>query len=114
MALLPGVGAKGRAALNHVGRRLAPYLRYFSSHRPTDDHGVRPAVMVVFDGEIAAHPLPARGAGGDPRMARVTRASLWVSHRGGRGRPGAAGTRLARPGGRLGVAPGPAAPMKDE
>ena len=22
--------------------RLAPYLRYYSSHRPTDDHGVRP------------------------------------------------------------------------
>ena len=33
--------------------RLAPYLRYFFSHRPTDDHGVRPAVLVVFDDEIA-------------------------------------------------------------
>ena len=33
--------------------RLAPYLRYYSSHRPIDDHGVRPAVLVVFDDEIA-------------------------------------------------------------
>ena len=23
--------------------RLAPYLRYYASHRPTDDHGARPA-----------------------------------------------------------------------
>ena len=34
--------------------RLAPYLRYYSTHRPTDDHGVQPAVLVVFDDEIAA------------------------------------------------------------
>ncbi len=33
--------------------RLAPYLRYYSSHRPTDDHGVQPAVLVVFEDEIA-------------------------------------------------------------
>ena len=33
--------------------RLAPYLRYYSSHRPIDDHGVSPAVLVVFDDEIA-------------------------------------------------------------
>ena len=34
--------------------RLSPYLRYYSTHRPTDDHGVRPAVLVVFDDELAA------------------------------------------------------------
>ena len=34
--------------------RLAPYLRYYSTHRPTDDHGVRPAVLVVFDDGLAA------------------------------------------------------------
>ncbi len=33
--------------------RLAPYLRYYSSHRPTDDHGTRPLVLVVFEDEIA-------------------------------------------------------------
>ena len=33
--------------------RLAPYLRYYSSHRPIDDHGAKPAVLVVFDEDIA-------------------------------------------------------------
>ena len=37
-----------------MAARLAPYLRYYSSHRPTDDHGVQPTVMVVFDDDIAA------------------------------------------------------------
>ena len=34
--------------------RLAPCLRYYSTHRPTDDHGVLPAVLVVFDDDLAA------------------------------------------------------------
>ena len=33
--------------------RIAPYLRYYSSHRPTDDHGSQPIVLVVFEDEIA-------------------------------------------------------------
>ena len=33
--------------------RLAPYVRYYSTHRPTDDHGVRPNVLVVFDDDLA-------------------------------------------------------------
>ena len=33
--------------------RIAPYLRYFSSSRPTDDHGFQPVVLVVFEDEIA-------------------------------------------------------------
>ena len=33
--------------------RIAPYLRYFSSSRPTDDHGSQPLVLVVFEDEIA-------------------------------------------------------------
>ena len=91
--------------------RLAPYLRYYSSHRPTDDHGVRPSVLVVFDDEIAqTHFL--RVAREEMRAAGGT-VPLWVSHSGDRGRPGAAGTRMALPR-RPAVAPGPAAPMKDE
>ena len=35
-------------------RRLAPYLRYYSTQRPADDHGTAPAVLVVFDDPIAA------------------------------------------------------------
>ena len=34
--------------------RLAPYLRYFATHRPVDDHGVLPTVLVVFEDELAA------------------------------------------------------------
>ncbi|MCY3505361.1 MAG: replication-relaxation family protein [Chloroflexi bacterium] len=37
-----------------MAARLAPYLRYYTSYRPTDDHGVRPAVLVAFEDEIAA------------------------------------------------------------
>ncbi len=60
--------------------RLAPYLRYYSSHRPIDDHGTRPAVLVVFDDEIAqTHFL--RVAREEMRAERVT-VPLWVSHKG--------------------------------
>ena len=33
--------------------RIAPYLRYYYSHRATDDHGSRPILLVVFEDEIA-------------------------------------------------------------
>ncbi len=36
-----------------MAQRLAPYLRYYSFHRPTDDHGHRPLVLVVFDDPVA-------------------------------------------------------------
>ena len=38
-----------------MAQRLAPYLRYYSirSHRPLDDHGATPYVLVVFDDDIA-------------------------------------------------------------
>ena len=59
--------------------RLAPYLRYFSSHRPTDDHGTRPAVLVVFDDDIArTHFL--RVAREETHESRVN-VPLLVSHR---------------------------------
>ena len=62
-----------------MAARLAPYLRYYASRRPTDDHGAQPQVLVVFDDELAAtHFL---------RVARVemgrakVEVPLWVSHR---------------------------------
>ena len=62
-----------------MSERLAPYLRYFSSLRPTDDHGTRPSVLVVFDDGIAmTHFL--RVAREEMRAERVT-VPLWVSHR---------------------------------
>ena len=33
--------------------RIAPYLRYYSSHRPIDDHGAAPFLLTVFDDPIA-------------------------------------------------------------
>ncbi len=35
--------------------RLAPYLRYFSTRRPLEDHGVIPSVLVVFEHDLTAH-----------------------------------------------------------
>ncbi len=35
-----------------MAQRLAPYLRYYSSRRPADDHGGRPLVLVVFDDPV--------------------------------------------------------------
>ncbi len=37
-----------------MASRLAPYLRYYSSTRPVDDHGAVPSVLLVFDEELAA------------------------------------------------------------
>ena len=62
-----------------MAQRLAPYLRYYSTPRPTDDHGVRPAVLVVFDEDIAAgHFLRLA----EREMQRAgTQVPLLVSHR---------------------------------
>ena len=62
-----------------MSARLAPYLRYYSSHRPIDDHGTRPSVLVVFDDEIA-HTHFLRVAREEMRAERVT-VPLWVSHK---------------------------------
>ena len=73
------MGAPRRAALDHVGAP-GPYLRYFSSHRPTDDHGTRPAVLIVFDDEIVqTHFLRVARERMDQSRVDVP---LWVSHRG--------------------------------
>ena len=61
-----------------MAARLAPYLRYYSTQRPTDDHGVRPEVLVVFQDELAAtHFL--RVAETEMERARVE-VPLCVSH----------------------------------
>ena len=59
--------------------RLAPYLRYYSSHRPTDDHGVRPAVLIVFDDDIAATNF--LGVASEEMDRAKVDLPLWVSHR---------------------------------
>ncbi len=62
-----------------MATRIAPYLRYYSTHRPVGDHGARPAVLIVFHDDLAA-----------TRFLRVARDEmartgvelpLWVTHR---------------------------------
>ena len=62
-----------------MAARIAPYLRYYATRRPLDDHGVVPLVLVVFDDDLAAgHFL--RVASDEMRRAKV-KVPLWVSHR---------------------------------
>ena len=62
-----------------MSERLAPYLRYYSSHRPTDDHGAQPVVLVVFHDELTVtHFLRVTGEGMDRARVEVP---LLVSHR---------------------------------
>ncbi len=62
-----------------MAARLAPYLRYFASARPFEDHGAQPAVLVVFDDDLAAlHFLRIA----DSEMTRSgVHVPLMVSHR---------------------------------
>ena len=78
LGLLPRVGAPRRAARDH-GVPARSLLAYYSSQRPTDDHGVQPVVLVVFEDEIAqAHFLRVAKA----EMARTgVSLPLFVSHR---------------------------------
>ena len=78
-----------------MAARLAPYLRYYSTHRPTDDHGVQPTVLVVFDDGLAAsHFL--RVAREEMDRARVD-VPLLVSHRAALERLGPLGRVWLRP-----------------
>ena len=62
-----------------MAARVAPYLRYYASPRPTDDHGNQPLVLVVFDDDIAlTHFLEV--AAREMERARV-RVPLLASHR---------------------------------
>jgi len=62
-----------------MATRLAPYLRYYSSKQPLDDHGEWPLVLVVFDDELAEsnfHGVARR------EMDRTgVDVPLWVSHK---------------------------------
>ena len=79
-----------------MAARIAPYLRYYASNRPLDDHGAIPAVLVVFDDYLAAgHFL--RVAADEMKRAGV-RVPLRVSHRADLERLGPLGQAWQKPG----------------
>ena len=90
-----------------MAQRLAPYLRYYSSPRPIDDHGAAPAVLVVFEDDIArTHFL--RVAQQEIDRLR-TAFPLLASHRGLVEREGPLGWGWLSPGGWTPISPLPKA-----
>ena len=87
-----------------MAARVAPYLRYYASQRPTDDHGRRPDVLVVFDAELAAHHF-LRVAAAEMTRARVE-VPLRVSHRALLERTGPLGVAWRTPGAPASLAAG--------
>ncbi|MCY4617792.1 MAG: replication-relaxation family protein [Chloroflexi bacterium] len=63
-----------------MARRLAPYLRYYSTRRPVEDHGLPPIVLVAFEDELAADHF-GRVAREEMLRAGVD-LPLYVTHRG--------------------------------
>ena len=95
-----------------MATRIAPYLRYYAANRPLDDHGVAPAVLVVFDDDLAAgHFL--RVASDEMRRAGV-RVPLWVSHRNALERSGPLGPAWQAPGRWEPSCPFPATPPAEK
>ncbi len=62
-----------------MAARLAPYLRYYSSKQPLDDHGEWPVVLIVFDDFLAEGNFLGV-ARNEMERARVN-VPLWVSYR---------------------------------
>ena len=79
-----------------MARRLAPYLRYYSTSRPIDDHGATPVVLVVFQDKLAAtHFLRVAREEMDKAGVEVT---LLVSHEAALEGPGPLGRAWREPG----------------
>ena len=88
-----------------MAHRLAPYLRYYSSHRPTDDHGVPPVVLVVFDDDIAQTHF--RRVAREEMERLNVKVPLLVSHKGLLERQGPVGRAWLAPSGVEPVSPLP-------
>ena len=63
-----------------MAARLAPYLRYYSTRHPVDDHGTKPVLLIVFDDELVVSRFLGV-ARNEMARARV-KIPLWVSSRG--------------------------------
>ena len=79
-----------------MAARIAPYIRYYSTHRPADDHGQRPAILIVFHDDLAAARF-LRTAREEMDRADIA-LPLWVSHRSLLQRVGALGPAWRAPG----------------
>ena len=95
-----------------MAARIAPYLRYYAASRPLDDHGVAPAVLVVFDDDLAAGHFQ-RVAADEMKRAGV-RVPLWVSHRNALERTGPLGAAWQTPDRREPSCPFPATPPAEK
>ena len=62
-----------------MAARLAPYLRYYSSRRPVDDHGAQPIVLIVFYDELVASRF--LGVARNEMARAGVKLPLWVSDR---------------------------------
>ena len=62
-----------------MASRLAPYLAYFSTRHPTDDHGAMPVLLVVFDDPLAEARF--LGVAGEQAEQSGIEVPLWVSNR---------------------------------
>ena len=62
-----------------MAARLAPYLRYFSSNQPLEDHGHRPLVLIVFEDSLAEANF--LGVARSELQRTGVDLPLWVSHR---------------------------------
>jgi len=63
-----------------MAARLAPYLAYFSTRHPVDDHGAMPVVLVVFDDPLAEARF--LSVAREQTQQSCVQVPLWVSHRG--------------------------------
>ena len=62
-----------------MAARLGPYLRYYSTNQPLDDHGHRPLVLVVFDDYLAEGNF--LGVARREMERAGANVPLWVSYR---------------------------------
>ncbi len=78
-----------------MAARLAPYLRYYSSNRPLNDHGERPLVLIVFEDSLAETNFLGVARGETQRSG--VKLPLWVSHRKAMERAGPLGASWRSP-----------------
>ena len=78
-----------------MAARLAPYLRYYSTDEPTDDHGAQPVVLIVFDDPLVE--VRFLGVARSEIASGRVKVPLWVSYREALEKVGPPGTAWRNP-----------------